>query len=36
MRYSKIILGAGLYGLYSANALGKMCNKKERVLVLVC
>lgn len=34
MRYSKIILGAGLYGLYSANALGKMCNKKERVLVL--
>ena len=34
MRYSKIILGAGLYVLYSANALGKMCNKKERVLVL--
>lgn len=33
MGYNKIILGAGLYGLYAANFLAK-ANKKEHILVL--
>ena len=33
MRYDKIIIGAGLYGLYSANLCG---SRGERVLVLEC
>lgn len=32
MRYSKVILGAGLYGLYAANLLAK--KQKDKILVL--
>ena len=33
MRYDKIIIGAGLYGLYSAIYCGK---KGDRIIVLEC
>lgn len=34
MSTDKIILGAGLYGLYAANYLRKHCSKQEKILVL--
>lgn len=34
MNADKIILGAGLYGLYAANYLRKHCSKQEKILVL--
>lgn len=36
MYYSKIIVGAGLYGLYSAVSLGKKCSITQKILVLEC
>lgn len=36
MYYSKVILGAGLYGLYSANYLHQKCSKNEKIIVLEC
>lgn len=32
----KIILGAGLYGLYSANYLRQRCSKSEKIIILEC
>lgn len=34
--HHKIILGAGLYGLYSANYLRQKCSKNEKIIVLEC
>ncbi len=36
MYHHKIILGAGLYGLYSANYLRQKCSKNEKIIVLEC
>lgn len=36
MYYYKIILGAGLYGLYSANYLRQRCSQNEKIIVLEC